>query len=280
MDVSVIGNPIAASSVQRPGFVKLLCGSNIHMPLPDASSDHSQAAVQPLRAFTPPQARSKSRTIRRSRCRSKRRLFKGDDSGGEEDFRYYVDLSSEDNFWYYLNPSGNGPTGGGFAFNGGSGGGGGGDSDRFDGRNWEDPSPPAPRSSSFVINFFQEVIYWIAFSNCLHFAIKKVIGIIAGAIVKSKQPLWLYGLSTRSKKVSPMDGRGVDRTWRLGPLSLFHRANVVCYHIPAAFIRATQDLGQLMRVISPLFSTDKLSRVFEIPKQHMMGHGQARPEIV
>lgn len=89
------------------------------------------------------------------------------------------DSGDDETFLYYLGPGGFGPTdGGGFGFNGGKGGGGW-NSGGFGGHGWDDPSLPPPWISGFAVNFFHEVISWIALSNCVHFAFKKVMRTVA-----------------------------------------------------------------------------------------------------
>ncbi|KAJ6323408.1 hypothetical protein OIU76_010838 [Salix suchowensis] len=51
------------------------------------------------------------------------------------------------------------------------------------GHNWDEPSWWfSSRSSGFAYGFVYEVIYWIALSNCVHFAFKKVVRIVADGI--------------------------------------------------------------------------------------------------
>ncbi|KAB5545335.1 hypothetical protein DKX38_013447 [Salix brachista] len=49
--------------------------------------------------------------------------------------------------------------------------------------NWDESSGWFPsRSSDFACGFVYEVIYWIALSNCVHFAFKKVVKLVADGI--------------------------------------------------------------------------------------------------
>jgi hypothetical protein len=92
----------------------------------------------------------------------------GDDSGGEG---------------LFFGDGGDGVYGGG---SGGFGGGGGGGSDwnfnRFgEGDNPDESSLPDP-----AFDFVYQVLSWIMLTNCLHFAVKKIVRIIAdGSIVDS-----------------------------------------------------------------------------------------------
>ncbi|PQQ21448.1 uncharacterized protein Pyn_04615 [Prunus yedoensis var. nudiflora] len=64
---------------------------------------------------------------------------------------------------------------------GGSGGGGGGwNFDRFGGHNWDESSSSSPSDPAF--DFVYEVMCWIALSNCVHFAFKRVIRIVADGL--------------------------------------------------------------------------------------------------
>lgn len=111
--------------------------------------------------LAPPTVQTR-KNLRRKR-RTKRQRFSGDDS------------VNGDNFWYYVEPGGgDGSNGGGIGFDGGSGGGsnwnsGGG----FGGQNWDDSSSSPSWRKRFAFDFFYEVVYWIAVSKCVHFAIMK-----------------------------------------------------------------------------------------------------------
>ncbi|KAH7513402.1 uncharacterized protein LOC107433213 [Ziziphus jujuba] len=133
------------------------------------------AVIFPVDALAPPPVKSYSyrtlpRTLLRKKRRSKRKFLSGDDSedGGEEE--------EEDGGFF----GGDGPF-----FSGGSGGGRGGSGrgwnfDRFGGHSWDESSSSS--SSDPAFDFVYEVISWIALSNCVHFAFKKVIRIVADGI--------------------------------------------------------------------------------------------------
>ncbi|KAK4770895.1 hypothetical protein SAY87_031427 [Trapa incisa] len=138
------------------------------MKIAASSAPGLGCTMEPYGAMAAARVSCKINTIHRSRRRTKRRLHIGRDLGGE------------DNFWYYLVPGGFGPIdGGGSGFNGGQGGGGR-NSGWFGGHSWGDePSFPPRRISGFAADFFHEVVSWIALSECLHFAFKKVVRAVA-----------------------------------------------------------------------------------------------------
>ena len=80
-------------------------------------------------------------------------------------------------------------------FNNGGGGGGGGGSwnfGGFGGANWEGYSSNSYNDPAF--DFVYEVLSWIVLSNCLHFAFKKVVRIVAdvfGDPAREKVPMRL-----------------------------------------------------------------------------------------
>ncbi|KAK3421489.1 hypothetical protein EUGRSUZ_G02132, partial [Eucalyptus grandis] len=116
--------------------------------------------------------------------RSKRRLLSGDcpDEGGDVgDSGFY----------------GGDPFGGGFGPSGGGGGGGGdGGGWNFRGPNWEDDSSSRfGPGSGVALDFVCEVMCWIALSNCVHFAFKKMLRSLAvegvGDAAREKVPIRL-----------------------------------------------------------------------------------------
>ncbi|GAB4843657.1 hypothetical protein Ancab_013621 [Ancistrocladus abbreviatus] len=136
------------------------------------------ALVSPIDAVAPPPVRSNSRliaplTLLRKRRRTKRRSHS---SGGCED-----------------EGSVNGDSG---SYNGpfGGSGGGGWNSDGFGGFNWDDSSS---HHADPAFDFVYEVVCWIVFSNCLHFAFKKVVRFVAEGFPdqreKSRELSWLLG---------------------------------------------------------------------------------------
>ncbi|GMH29310.1 hypothetical protein Nepgr_031153 [Nepenthes gracilis] len=140
------------------------------LSIADSSSDHYSststalqisAGICPTNAVAPPPVRSSSsriagRTLLKRRRRTRRRSSSSD---GSED-NGFVDG--------YGNGGDDGLSGGG--------GGRGWNFDGFGSFNWDDPSAyPADPAFDFVY----EVICWIVFSNCVHFAFKKVVRFVA-----------------------------------------------------------------------------------------------------
>lgn len=120
----------------------------------------------PIDAIAPPtiKPRTAPKKLARKRCRVKRSSkADGDGAFADEDGGGFFD-------------GGDGP------FGGGGGGG------NFDGFNWEESLPASPSDPAF--DFVYEVLCWIVFSNCLHFAFKKVIRILADT-EREKVPLRL-----------------------------------------------------------------------------------------
>ncbi|XP_030545603.2 ATP-dependent RNA helicase A-like [Rhodamnia argentea] len=149
------------------GLAKLsLARSHHHIAVSDSPGDQSAPSASVLQissAVVRSQAcRTLPRRLVRRKRRSKRRSLSGDcpDEGGDVgDSGFY----------------GSDPFGGGFGPSGGSGGG---DSSgwNFGGPNWEDDSSSRFGSGSgFALDFVYEVICWIALSNCVHFAFKKML---------------------------------------------------------------------------------------------------------
>lgn len=174
MDICLIADNVT----QGLSFAKfLLRGHNVvsnnHFSLID-SSEHASttgalqisAMIFPVDTLAPPPVRSNSfktapRTSLRRKRRTRRRSLTGDSENGED-------------FWF---PGDGGDDG---LFGGFSGGGGRGwNFDGFGGHNWEE-SPPS--SSDPAFDFVYEVICWIALSNCVHFAFKRVVRIFADGI--------------------------------------------------------------------------------------------------
>ena len=170
---------IAENFSQGLSFAKFLLRghsavSNNHFSVFDSSEQSSSATgtlqisamILSVDALAPPAVRSNSfktapRTSLRRKRRTRRRSLTGDSENG-------------DDFWFLGDGGDDGPFGG---FGGG--GGRGWNFDRFGGHNWEE-SPSS--SSDPAFDFVYEVIYWIALSNCVHFAFKRVVRIFADGI--------------------------------------------------------------------------------------------------
>lgn len=125
------------------------------------------AGILPKFALAPPPVkavsyRTATRAVVRKKRRTKKRSYSGDD--GEES-------GEMDGFF-----GGGGDDG---PFGGGGYGGGGWNFDGFGGQNWDESSRWS--SNDFAFDFIYEVLYWIALSNCVHFAFKKLVRIAAGA---------------------------------------------------------------------------------------------------
>ncbi|KAL0744241.1 hypothetical protein Bca4012_085754 [Brassica carinata] len=122
----------------------------------------SSAFIFPVDAIAPSPVRSSSyKTIRRIRKkrRTKRVSYGGDSEDGGGDFGRFL----------LEGGGGDGP----FGFGGGKGwnyggGGGGGNWDESSSSSWSDPA----------MEFVYEVICWIALSNCVHFAFKRIVRIV------------------------------------------------------------------------------------------------------
>ncbi|KAI3728083.1 hypothetical protein L6452_16711 [Arctium lappa] len=123
------------------------------------------AIMVPIDAIAPPlvKPRTTPKKLARKRCRVKRSSkTDGDDAYIDEDGGGFFD-------------AGDGPFGG-----GGGGDGGGGSGDNFDRFNWDESLPASPSDPAF--DFVYEVLCWIVFSNCLHFAFKRIVRILADGV--------------------------------------------------------------------------------------------------
>ncbi|EEF45586.1 uncharacterized protein LOC8278776 [Ricinus communis] len=177
MDISLIADPITLATQQQGlGFaISLLHRQNI-------SNTNLQTSAVIFDAIAPPPVKFSSRkTIRRSLLRKKRRIRRRSYSGGESED------GGED--FGFLGGDGDGPFGGGGGGGNWSGGGRGWNFDKFGGHNWDESSSWSS-SSKFAYGFVYEVIYWIALSNCLHFAFEKVARIMADS-ERAKGPMRL-----------------------------------------------------------------------------------------
>ncbi|XP_056168793.1 uncharacterized protein LOC115682826 [Syzygium oleosum] len=163
-----------------------LARSHHHIALSDSAGDPSAPSAAVLQisaaaaAVKSQACRTLPRRLVRRRRRSKRRSLSGDcpDEGDDVgDCGFY----------------GSDPFGGGFGPGGGGGDGGGWN---FGGPNWEDDSSSRFGSGSgFALDFVYEVICWIALSNCVHFAFKKMLRSLAvdgiGDAAREKVPIRL-----------------------------------------------------------------------------------------
>ncbi|XAR57045.1 hypothetical protein NMG60_11025047 [Bertholletia excelsa] len=177
MEISLIVDTAAASATQGLGFAKSMLlrhdfASSSHLSLCESSSEQPSAAgilqvsalLFPVDAVAPPPVKSSylktaTRTLLRNRKARRIRRRSGAD-GGDED--------GEEGGFYSDGGDGGGPFGGS--------GGRGWNFDRFGWSNWDESSSASPSDPAF--DFVYEVISWIALSNCLHFALKKVLRLV------------------------------------------------------------------------------------------------------
>ncbi|KAJ8438222.1 hypothetical protein Cgig2_011584 [Carnegiea gigantea] len=127
----------------------------------------TSSAIFPIDAVAPPTVRSKPscraaarRVLLKSRRRTKRRSPPIEDGG---DAGFFAADGGEGGF-----PGGG--SGGGWNFDGFGGGGSG---------NWDDDQSSPSNSDDPAFDFVYEVVCWIVFSNCLHFAFKKVVRLVS-----------------------------------------------------------------------------------------------------
>ncbi|XVF38769.1 hypothetical protein REPUB_Repub20aG0130600 [Reevesia pubescens] len=180
MDLSLICDTQTIATSQGLGFAKLILDRH-HFSCISLSSDSSAdnlgilqitAGIVPVDAVAPPPVKPNSyktlpRTLLRRKRRTKRKLFGGDESNDGEDFGFFFGSDGGDRY---------GPFGG-----GGGGGGSGWNFGGFGGQNWDESSSSSPWTVN-ALDFVYEVICWIALSNCVHFAFKKVVRIVANGI--------------------------------------------------------------------------------------------------
>ncbi|XP_023513728.1 uncharacterized protein LOC111778252 [Cucurbita pepo subsp. pepo] len=185
MDTSLVAGTLSMVANNGVGFAKFLNRldfvSNYYISVTDSIADQIapysaagalqlSAALFPVATIAPPPVksisrRSASRTFLRRKRRTKRRLYSDDSEGGE------------------VNGFGGGDFDGSYGGGGGSGGSGW-NFDRFGGSDWDESSSS---SSNPAYYFVYEVVYWIALSNCVHFAFKKVIRFAGEAIRNSER---------------------------------------------------------------------------------------------
>lgn len=187
MDISIIADTVSIATSQGLGFAirPNFSASNHQISLSDSTSDQfsssSAGALQisavifPVDALAPPPAKSNSfRTASRTLLRKKRRIRRRSLSGGDSD----NGIEGDDNDGFF---GGDGPF---FGCGGGGGGFGGSGNgwnfDGFGGHYWDESWSSSPSDPAF--DFVYEVISWIALSNCVHFAFKKVFRIVTDGI--------------------------------------------------------------------------------------------------
>ncbi|GAB2295244.1 hypothetical protein Dimus_029417 [Dionaea muscipula] len=188
----MMADALLVVAAQGTGFSKFLhhrASNATLISLTDFSSDasssssstttggslHISALLQPLGAVAPPPVRPSSlRPVRRSLLKRRRRTRRRSSDGNEDDGSVDRDGGGRDD-----DPSFGGAGGGGSSSNG------------FRWSNWDDsssyPSDPA-------FDFVYEVLCWIVLSNCVHFAFKKVVRLLAEGFAdqeREKAPLRL-----------------------------------------------------------------------------------------
>ncbi|KAF3456277.1 hypothetical protein FNV43_RR00927 [Rhamnella rubrinervis] len=181
MDISLIADTVARATAQGLGFAtrRHYFASGSQISLYDSSSDQFtsfagvpqiSAVIFPVDALARPPTKSQAyRTLPRALLRKKRRTKRKSSTGGDSE-----DGGEEEDGFF----------GGDGLFFGGIGGGGGSgrgwNFDRYGGHGWDDSSSSS--SSDPAFDFVYEVISWIALSNCVHFAFKKVSRIVTDGI--------------------------------------------------------------------------------------------------
>lgn len=165
MDISLIADTVNVATSQGLGFAKSLLRSH---SLTSATNHQLSisAVLFAVNALAPPAVKSNytktaRRAVLRKRRRTRRRSFAGDGDDSSEDGEYEG---------FFGGDSGGGGDGRGWNFGG------------FGGHNWNEESSSSSSSSDPALNFVYEVICWIALSNCVHFAFKKLVRIVAGGI--------------------------------------------------------------------------------------------------
>ncbi|KAK3189200.1 hypothetical protein Dsin_028761 [Dipteronia sinensis] len=167
MDIALIADTVTVATSQTLSFAKFLFQRHHYL---------ISAANLPTDVIAPPPVRSSStRTATRTLTRRKRRTKRRSSTSG-----YDSDESGEGD-GFFVGGSDDGFFGGGSydgPFGGGGYGGRGWNFDGFGGQNW-DESSRWWSSNGFAFGFIYEVIYWIALSNCVHFAFKKLVRNVA-----------------------------------------------------------------------------------------------------
>ncbi|XP_027333034.1 uncharacterized protein LOC113847904 [Abrus precatorius] len=170
----MVADTVAVTAAKGLAVLRI-CQSTCTFSIADSGADQISAMIQAYDAVAPPPVKPSTyriprRTLLRRKRRTRRKLS-GDDSG---------DAGNEE---FFFGDGGDGPFGGGGG--GGFGGSGGGwNFNRFGGgHNWDEPSSSLPDPA---FDFVYQVLSWIMLSNCLHFAFKKIVRIVAaGSIVDS-----------------------------------------------------------------------------------------------
>ncbi|XP_009766809.1 uncharacterized protein [Nicotiana sylvestris] len=187
MEISLISDTLTTVvTTQGLGFSKFLLNRSNVLSLSDSSSEQQispspagvrqiSAVIFPVDVLAPPPVKYNNvktaprRLARKTRRRTRRKSLGG---GG-------ADEGDENGFLFdYDGPFG----GGGSSWNGGGSGGGAGGGrgwnfDGFGGANWEESSSNSFSDPAFDLVY--ELMCWVALSNCLHFAFKKVVRILA-----------------------------------------------------------------------------------------------------
>ncbi|KAL0414780.1 UNVERIFIED_CONTAM: hypothetical protein Sradi_1679700 [Sesamum radiatum] len=166
MEISVISDAISsiACSTQSLGFSKFILNRpHDVLSLTDTSSDQPPQTSSPFHisaASSPP-----TRTLTKPRTRKARRVRR----------KIVLDNDGEESGFFVFSDGGDYNSGDGYF--GGGGGGKGWNFGGHGGANWEEFSDNSISDPAF--DFVYEILCWIAMSNCLHFAFKKVVRIVA-----------------------------------------------------------------------------------------------------
>ncbi|KAK0608447.1 hypothetical protein LWI29_030721 [Acer saccharum] len=158
MDIALMADTVTVATSQTLSFAKFLLRRH-HYLISAANLPTDALAPLPVRSTS---CRTATRTLTRRKRRTKRRSStSGDDSDESGEGNGFFVGGIDDGF--FGGGSNDGP------FGGGGYGGRGWNFDGFGGQNWDEPS------NAFAFGFVYEVIYWIALSNCVHFAFKKLV---------------------------------------------------------------------------------------------------------
>ncbi|GLT99072.1 hypothetical protein SLE2022_165380 [Rubroshorea leprosula] len=172
MDISPIGDTRAVATAQDLGFAKF----HLHRPHSFTCNNHlalcsdpsaETSEFLPIYAFAPPTVKSNRKTSRRTILSRKRRTRRRTTSSGDSDEGGDYGFFGGDGYGSF----GSGSGGGGWGGNGWN-------FDRFGGHDWDESSSSW---SSPAFSFIYEVVCWIALSNCVHFAFKKMARAVAAA---------------------------------------------------------------------------------------------------
>ncbi|XP_071705179.1 uncharacterized protein [Rutidosis leptorrhynchoides] len=170
MEVSLISDTLTTIASKYSHVLGLGLSNSVTDRHYSSHDHHLQitAIMLPIDAIAPPTV--KPRTAPKKLARKRRRVKRSSKSDGGGGGAY----CDEDGGGFF--DGGDGP------FGGGGGGGGGGD---FGGFNWYESVPDSPSDPAFDVVY--GVLCWIVFSNCLHFAFKKVIRILADGIADTER---------------------------------------------------------------------------------------------